>query len=118
MPDPRSSVFIPKIGKGMAATWGRRGHYVAVGDRGARDEGYRVSVSVSDFQAYAAEALALAFDFGDADAADLAGGGDVRAAVGLAVEADMDGEVASILLGKLSALPWGSCRRLVSNRRT
>src|SRR5260370_1277915 len=44
--------------------------------------------SVTDAHAHAAETLALALDLDHLDAADLAGGGDVGAAVGLLVQAD------------------------------
>ena len=46
------------------------------------------SGGVDDFDTEAAETLALALDLDHLEAADLAGGGHVRPAVGLGVEAD------------------------------
>src|SRR5262249_60768763 len=57
----------------------------------ARGTGYWARRSVGDADAQAAEALALVLDLDDLDPADLAGRGDVRATVGLLVQAhDVD----------------------------
>src|SRR5262244_1583179 len=57
----------------------------------ARGTGYGARRSVGDADAQAAEALALVLDLDDLDPADLAGRGDVRATVGLLVQAhDVD----------------------------
>src|SRR5690606_37728372 len=87
MPRARAPRDLPRA---MSAQLGRvsGSGAVAVGGGVGGARAAEAGWSVFDLDADAAEAAALVLHLGDSDAADLLGGGDVGAAVGLGVEAD------------------------------